>query len=161
MIDMKKHIRESNLIERIDDSKFDEQCMHAWKWLNDAGLNLETINHGDVMKLQKMITLLQNDLRPDERGYYRKVPVWIGGEKLLNHGLLAPLMDNWLFDLRTEEPMKMHVRFEKIHPFIDGNGRTGRMLLWWHEIKLGREPTLIRSNEADLHYYYKMFRDES
>ena len=57
------------------------------------------------------------------------------------------------------EPKDMHVRFEKIHPFVDGNGRTGRMLMWLHEYWLGREPTLIRSNEADRHYYYQWFRE--
>ncbi len=152
---MKKHIRESNLIEGIDDPRFDKQGMVAWEFLSQQS----HITHYDICKVQKILTLLQDDLRPDERGYYRKVPVWIGGHKLLNHGLLAALMENWVLDLEKTDPKIAHIRFEKIHPFIDGNGRTGRMLMWWHEIKLGKEPTLIRSNEADKHYYYQWFRE--
>ena len=71
----------------------------------------------------------------------------------------------WLMDLifhrATLDPKEMHIRFEKIHPFVDGNGRTGRILMWWHEIKNGQEPTLIRSNEADRHYYYQWFQENA
>ena len=73
-------------------------------------------------------------------------------------GILHYLMDNWFQDMiqyRKKDPKEMHIRFEKIHPFADGNGRTGRMLMWWHEIKLEREPTLILNAEKEK--YYKWF----
>lgn len=38
---------------------------------------------------------------------------------------------------------KFHIRFERIHPFNDGNGRTGRIILNQHLLRLGYAPVLI------------------
>lgn len=153
---MEEHFRQSNLIEGIDDPLFDNQLKLAWEYLEQSDKTLETLTHKEICDVQRIITELQDDLSPTERGWYRKVPVWIGGEKLINHGLIAPLMHNWLFELHELTPMAAHIRFEKIHPFIDGNGRTGRMLLWWHEKKLGQEPSLIM-NDTKYEEYYPIF----
>lgn len=37
-------------------------------------------------------------------------------------------------------PWEMHVQYEALHPFMDGNGRTGRALWAWMMIKAGRDP---------------------
>ena len=38
------------------------------------------------------------------------------------------------------DPWKVHCRFEMLHPYMDGNGRTGRMLWAWQMATLGRDP---------------------
>lgn len=51
---------------------------------------------------------------------------------------LADLLDDVNRDLI--DPWRTHLRFETLHPFMDGNGRTGRALWAWQMLKLGRDP---------------------
>ncbi len=77
-------------------------------------------------------------------GEYRKLPNWIGPKGCLVEearfvppaaGLLPGLMTGWEKYLHSEAPdtlvqlAVLHVEFESIHPFLDGNGRIGRLLV--------------------------------
>jgi Fic family protein len=79
---------------------------------------------------------------PANAGQFRAEPVWIGGRSPLTaayvappHTQVEPLMDDLcVFARRTDlQPMVQaaiaHAQFETIHPFTDGNGRTGRALV--------------------------------
>lgn len=149
-----KHIRESNLIEGFDDSDFDKQGRYAWEYLSEQ----KELSDKVVKQVQKILTLKQSDLLPDERGYYRKVRVLVGNYEAPAPMTVPSKMAEWIQAMQHMEnidPKAAHVWFERIHPFVDGNGRTGRMLMWWHEIKIGREPTLILNSKK--HEYYKWF----
>ena len=50
-----------------------------------------------------------------------------------------------------------HLRFESIHPFIDGNGRTGRLLLNMQLMQAGYPPINVKF--ADRKRYYDAFED--
>ena len=52
----------------------------------------------------------------------------------------------------VERAAELHTRFVKIHPFIDGNGRTGRLLLNFELMKVGYPPAIIRKEDR-LAYY--------
>lgn len=147
MLDLIHH---SNLIEEIDDPAEDEQSWLAWKML----VNEPQLTHGLICRVQKMITLHQ-PLRPDQRGYYRnlsRVNVFVGKHVPPAYPMIDGMMDNWLLDFRGITPREAHVRFERIHPFVDGNGRTGRMLMWWQELRDGELPTMIRFEEREQYY---------
>lgn len=45
--------------------------------------------------------------------------------------------------IEPEALAKVHVRFEQIHPFLDGNGRTGRLVLNLLLVRLGYPPAII------------------
>ena len=47
---------------------------------------------------------------------------------------------------------KHHIEFEKIHPFVDGNGRTGRLLLTYEMVYIGLLPVDIRYEERARYY---------
>lgn len=51
-----------------------------------------------------------------------------------------------------EEPARLHDSFEKVHPFIDGNGRTGRLPLNLLQVRLGYPPVIMLKQQrpADL-----------
>jgi hypothetical protein len=42
--------------------------------------------------------------------------------------------------LQCADPWGCHVEFEKLHPFIDGNGRTGRAVWAWMMLHTGKDP---------------------
>lgn len=147
------HIRNSNLIEGIDDSLQDARSLDAWEYIQ----KMKRLSMTSVLELHKGITIDQ--LLPKECGKLRKVNVSVGGRTCPEPFLAQEILYNWILDMRYWQnlgPKEMHVRFEKIHPFVDGNGRTGRMLMWWHEQKLGREPTLIKFEERQK--YYEWFK---
>lgn len=148
---MQDHIRQSNLIENINDSAEDAQSLIAWEYISKQ----DHIGLPELLETHRLITLKQLDKK--DAGSFRTVPVWIGGYKLMPAPFMAQqLIYNLLMDLmqRPEEidPKEAHVRFEHAHPFIDGNGRTGRMLMWWHELKINRKPTIIEFDKRQAYY---------
>ena len=94
--------------------------------------------------LLSMHRALLESSAPDDAGALRREPVWIGGSELSPAGALfvpprhervpEALEDLFAFTRRTDLPPLTraaiaHAHFETIHPFVDGNGRTGRALI--------------------------------
>lgn len=52
-------------------------------------------------------------------------------------------------DLLPEALARLHTRFEQIHPFLDGNGRTGRLVLNLVLVRLGYPPIVIFKRQRD------------
>jgi len=88
---------------------------------------------------------------PDEEwaGKYRDINVMIGGHMTPNPYMTKELMRNWFMDLDDMNSFEAHVRFEKIHPFQDGNGRIGRAI--WLKIALEEG---FQQNRTFLHEFY-------
>lgn len=146
-------IRQSNLIEGIDDPKEDKQSLRAWNWL----ISRSGINDYVVRELHGLIVANQSDLHIGDKGMYRHIQVWVGGYQPPNAMRVPELMQTWCRDYYDKTPKQSHIDFEKIHPFVDGNGRTGRMLMWWHELKLGLPITPILNSNKE--HYYRWFTE--
>ena len=107
--------------------------------------------------------VLMNDA--SNRGVYRRVPVSILGATLeppppyLVPEKITALVEEYPSmreRMHTLEAVALfHLRFESIHPFVDGNGRTGRLLLNLELIKAGLLPVNIKF--GDRRKYYDAF----
>jgi Fic family protein len=110
-----------------------------------------------------------------DSGEFRKSQNWIGGTRPDNARFVPPPVDDMhqsLNDLESfmhEEDATLtvikagllHAQFETIHPFLDGNGRTGRMLITFYLWKEGflEKPVLFLSSYFKEHqkvYYEKL-----
>lgn len=149
---VRSFIRQSNLIEGITDPKEVDQSLLAW----DLLMEQSELSHWAIKKAQKIITI-NNNLPPDGRGYYRgeitSREVTIGGRPGAYSYNVPLIMGNWLMDYRAIDWKEAHIRFEHCHPFLDGNGRTGRMLMNWQRIKLEELPLLTIYNRNKRNYY--------
>lgn len=109
--------------------------------------------------------VLMNDAT--NRGIYRNVPVTImGAAHTPPQPYLVPVqMEALIADYDEmkqgkhiiEAIAEFHLRFEGVHPFIDGNGRTGRLVLSLELIKAGLLPVDIKF--TDRRKYYDCFDD--
>lgn len=94
------------------------------------------------------------DCQPRTRGVYRVTPVYIRNSRAVppSPDLVRPLMADLLFAYENS-PMPallraaaFHAMFEAIHPFRDGNGRTGRIVLNYMLKSSGYPPIAIKSS---------------
>ena len=98
--------------------------------------------------------------KKDDRGVYRRIPVRIMGAKHepVQPYLIQPQMEQLLetYKNSTEHIIprlaRFHIEFEGIHPFIDGNGRTGRLLVNLELMKAGYPPIDIKFTDRIAYY---------
>lgn len=119
------------------------------------------VNERAVLELHDLVLRGIND---SYGGRYRDVPVRISGSRHVppNPMKVHALMKE-LFAWFAEQAKRMHIvhaaaelhlRLSQIHPFVDGNGRTCRLVMNLHLLKHGYPLTIIRSeNNLRVDYY--------
>ena len=125
---------------------------HVCDWVSKKVPLSETV-------IQEIHSIILND-RLADRGIYRQVAVRILGSRHIPPNplkvpeLVQEMISN--YEKSAEHPVKkiagLHIQFECIHPFIDGNGRAGRLLANLELMKAGYPPVDIKFSDRKEYY---------
>lgn len=129
--------------------------------------NLQSEDEFDERFIKKLNETINKDIKDTEG--YRTVQVFIKGSE---HIPPAPekipnLMTYFVYNYNHDEEdifikiARYHIEFEKIHPFEDGNGRTGRLLLNYELLKNNITPAVISKEERVKYFEFLRNNDIS
>lgn len=133
----------------------------AFLYIEEIAQNKARLRDTEIKAIHSLV--LMN--RPEDKGVYRRIPVMIAGAytEPVQPFLIEPKITELLSEnearKKTMHPIeriaRFHLEFEGIHPFIDGNGRTGRLLLNLELIRNGYPAINVKF--ADRKRYYDAF----
>ncbi len=134
----------------------------------DAFLYIEDIAKKDIPLSESVIKSIHSLVlmnQPEDKGVFRRIPVRIMGAytEPVQPYLIEPKITELLATNEKrqatmgiiERIARFHLEFEGIHPFIDGNGRTGRLIMNLDLIRNGYPPINVKF--ADRRKYYDAF----
>ena len=101
--------------------------LEAWAYAlrADMARGKPSLDHDDVQTLGTIIEPLQNS-----EGL-RHIGVTVGGRRCPHPQQVPSLLTALWLQIDALTPLAFYKEFEQIHPFVDGNGRTGKILLNW------------------------------
>ena len=119
-----------------------------------------TLSEHFIKKLHHILKTGTSDSRKDwfAVGEYKRLPNEVGGMQTALPEEVADKMKALLSDYNAvpkktlDDILDFHVRFERIHPFQDGNGRVGRLIMFKECLKYNIVPFIIEEN-LKLFYY--------
>ena len=150
MKDLDLFLQESNNIEDVWDDQSFKQAKKAWNYL----IKQDKLTPENICRMQGILSKYL--LEEKYSGKFRDCAVWIGGREGRPWYAIPSLIENWCKkanESKNEEDIQMdHILYERIHPFLDTNGRSGRILLNWQRVK-NNLPILVIYNDKKWDYY--------
>lgn len=137
----------------------------AFQYVEELAKQDKDLSEFDIKSIHNLVLAD----RPEDRGTFRRVNVRIAGalttpvQPYMIEPKIEELLNNynvWSKSMHiVERVANFHLQFESIHPFIDGNGRTGRLIMNLQLIKEGLPAINIKF--ADRRKYYDAFDEYS
>ena len=140
----------------------------AANWVYGQALNSGAWSSGELLSLTELRHIHRLALTPawdvephpsasdrERPGSFREHDIrpFPGGMRPLPWPEVSAMVTDWISEVQAlhregegiepEALAKLHARFEQIHPFLDGNGRTGRLVLNLLLVRLGYPPAII------------------
>jgi len=154
---IKRFLEQSNNIENVFDKDSLQQAIYAWEYLEKQ----KEISIGVILETHRILML--HHLSWVNRGHFRQVNVRIGTSYGSRWQVVVTDINQWCQDIKSSKTAKAikqdHIAFEMIHPFIDGNGRIGRLLLNWQRVQNNLPILVIKCSEKQS--YYTWFHDKN
>lgn len=159
-----RYIFETNTIgittedTRIDDILETVNHFRCIDYIIDNATNRITEDH-----IKKLHLILKTNTSDSAKtwfavGDYKRLPNEVGGEETTNPEDVHKQMKNLISEYNSQprknldDILDFHVMFERIHPFQDGNGRIGRLLMFWQCLQSGIVPFII-THDLRMFYY--------
>lgn len=162
--DQTRYIYETNTIGISDEAVNVDDVIETANHFRCIDEIIDSANSQISEKLIKELHFILKNGTADSRkewfnvGEYKKLPNEVGNMETTDpenvHGEIIALIEqyNQNENKTLEDIIEFHVKFEKIHPFQDGNGRVGRLLLFKECLKYNIVPFII-DDELKMFYY--------
>ena len=163
--DQTRYIFETNTIGITDGSVNVDDIVETTNHFRCIDSIIDNATHALSEKYIKELHLLLKSGTSDSRkswfavGDYKKLPNEVGNRETVApeevHDEISELIADYnaLETVTFEDIIAFHVRFERIHPFQDGNGRIGRLLMFKECLKHNIVPFII--DESHKMFYYR------
>lgn len=160
------------LVNQQIKNKHTEGHVGALLLLNKLAEDKQPLTHQIIQDIQGLITAEQSTklggplLSPKHIGKYRLVGVQVGGRVCPHPNRVPVLMALWLGSVATwqrsienypvskiDQIANFHFSYEFIHPFADGNGRSGRAIVYYMMRYCGLTPFIFTAGDRFQTYY--------
>lgn len=138
----------------------------ALKFVNNTLVNKALLTVADILAMHRRIL---GHVDPVDAGTFRRTQVFVGEHTPPKAALLRDMMEDFVDWLNSEEALRLHpVKYAAlahyklvfIHPFVDGNGRTARLLMNLLLMRVGYPPVIVRKQDRSLYYEYLQLGNE-